>query len=187
MRKFLWSLILINLIYAGCKTGKQVSETISAGGSGDESTAQINYMDPTTWLLGYIDPVQFTRFPHSEWYTKGYDTYQPDQEVIRKLKMINKDPLSIKIVLGTWCPDSRREVPRFMKIIDLWDFNSENITFIGVDNAKVAPIAGYEELGIERVPTFIFLENKVEKGRIIENPVASLEQDMLSILERNEK
>jgi thiol-disulfide isomerase/thioredoxin len=187
MRKWLWSFILVSLIYTGCRTGKNVNERISASRSEDEYSAPINYMEQTTWLLGYIDPLLFTRFPHAEWYKKGYDAYQPEQEVITKLEMINKDPISIEIVMGTWCPDSRREVPRFMKILDLWNFNSENVTLIGVDNAKVAPIGGYEELEIERVPTFIILENKVEIGRIIENPVASLEQDMLGILERNEK
>jgi hypothetical protein len=37
------------------------------------------------------------------------------------------------------------------------------------------------------VPTFIVLQNKIEAGRIIENPVTSLEQDMLNILTGNEK
>jgi hypothetical protein len=43
-------------------------------------------------------------------------------------------------------------------------------------------VGGYDTLNIERVPTFIFLKNKVEAGRIIETPVTSLEQDMLNIL-----
>ncbi len=111
----------------------------------------------------------------------------PDQEAIGKIMEVNKEDLSIQIVLGTWCPDSRREVPRFMKIIDLIDFPSAKITFIGVDNSKQAPVGEYDKLEIERVPTFIFLRNKVEAGRIIENPVTSLEQDMLDILTRNEK
>ena len=89
--------------------------------------------------------------------------------------------------MGTWCPDSRREVPRFMKILDLWKFPGEKVTFIGVDNAKLAPVGGYDKLEIERVPTFIIFRNKVETGRIIENPVTSLEQDMLNILTGNEK
>ena len=144
-------------------------------------------MEPSTWFLGYINPARFSQPPHSEWYLKGFEAYQPVQEVIGKLALRDKENLSIKIVMGTWCPDSRREVPRFMKILDLWGFPEEKVTIIGVDNTKIAPIGDYEKLGIERVPTFIILENKVEKGRIIENPVTSLEQDMLNILTRNEK
>jgi hypothetical protein len=74
-----------------------------------------------------------------------------------------------------------------MKIMDLWQFPAGNIVFVGVDNSKIAPVGGYDTLQIERVPTFIIMRNKVETGRIIENPVTSLEQDMLNILTRNEK
>jgi thiol-disulfide isomerase/thioredoxin len=175
------------MILSGCATGKHLNKNTSSHLPDKKEAVSIDYMDQSTWLLGYINVSQFKRFPHSEWYIRGYEAYKPDQEVLAKLKMIDQDPVSIQIVMGTWCPDSRREVPRFMKILTLWEFNIEKVTFIGVDNTKNAPVVGYEELGIERVPTFIILENKVEKGRIIENPVTSLEQDMLGILTRNEK
>ena len=88
--------------------------------------------------------------------------------------------------MGTWCPDSRREVPRFMRILDMCKFPLDKVTFIGVDNTKLSPIGDYDKLNIERVPTFIFLKNKIEVGRIIENPKTSLEQDMINILTGNE-
>jgi len=175
------------MIFTGCRTGKPATDNRSSDEKAISKSASLKYMEQATWLLGYINPSQFSQPPHSEWYLKGYDEYQPNQEVAVKLTMINKENLSIKIVMGTWCPDSRREVPRFMKILDQWEFPPQKVTFIGVDNTKIAPIGGYDELGIERVPTFIFLENKVEAGRIIENPVTSLEQDMLNILTGNEK
>jgi hypothetical protein len=55
------------------------------------------------------------------------------------------------------------------------------------DRIKSSPVSGYEELNIERVPTFIFLKNNIELGRIIEYPLASLQQDMINILIRDEK
>ena len=112
----------------------------------------------------------------------GYDDYQPDAEAINSLNGSDREGLTIKIVLGTWCPDSRREVPRFMKVIDTWNFPTDMLTFIGVDNEKNSPIGGYGELNIQRVPTFIIYKNNIEAGRIIENPVTSLEQDMVNIL-----
>jgi hypothetical protein len=69
-----------------------------------------------------------------------------------------------------------------MKLAELWGFPTERIRFIGVDINKVAPLDEYSSLGIERVPTFIFFENNSEKGRIIEIPVSSLEQDSRDIL-----
>lgn len=187
MRKYIASVILFAMGFFGCRTSKPASDVRSAGKETTEKPAVTNFSEQITWLLGYINPVQFTNPPHSEWFVAGHDAYVPDQEAIGKIMEVNKEDLSIQIVMGTWCPDSRREVPRFMKIIDLIDFPSSKITFIGVDNSKQAPVGEYDKLEIERVPTFIFLRNKVEAGRIIENPVTSLEQDMLDILTRNEK
>jgi hypothetical protein len=187
MKRYMTAVIFFTILLTGCMTNKPVAESKPVGGQTTDNPASINYMEPSTWLLGFINPVQFSQPPHSEWYLKGFDTYQPVQEVTGKLAQTDNENLTIKIVMGTWCPDSRREVPRFMKILDLCGFPADKVTIIGVDNTKNAPIGDYEKLGIERVPTFIFLENKVESGRIIENPVTSLEQDMLNILTRNEK
>jgi thiol-disulfide isomerase/thioredoxin len=186
MKKLLSVVILFAVVFTGCRTSKNATEQKTSGQQVIEKPVT-DYMEPSTWLLGYINLLQFSNPPHSEWFLKGFDTYQPVQEVIGKLTQLNKDELSIKIVMGTWCPDSRREVPRFMKILNLWQFPSEKVVLIGVDNTKQAPVGGYDTLGIERVPTFIILKNKIETGRIIENPVTSLEQDMLNILTRSEK
>jgi len=155
-------------------------------GKPDEEEEAANHVwdfrDATTWLLGDFLPARFFNPPHSSWYVSGYRDYHPDQAFMKELQEVDISDLTITIVLGTWCPDSRREVPRFMKIIDLWGFPQEKIRFIGVDIDKIAPLQDYKELGIERVPTFIFYENNIEKGRIIEVPLTSLEQDTGNIL-----
>jgi len=153
---------------------------------GDEAAGHIwDFRDATTWLLGEVSPGMLNNPPHSEWYHKGYADYQPDQEVMAELMEIEKDELTITIVIGTWCPDSRREVPRFVKMADLWGFPQERIKYIGVDINKVAPLEDYFQLAIERVPTFIFYKKNIEKGRIIEVPETSLEQDTRNILKGN--
>ncbi len=183
-RLFLISIGLLLSIGHGCRPTREASDrqlipepTVTAGYS-------TNFMEQTTWLLGYFNRDRMTMPPHSEWYTLGYDRYQPDSGLINRLKNTDKGDLTIKIVLGTWCPDSRREVPRFLKIIDLMDFPVDKITFIGVDNEKAAPVGEYDKLNIQRVPTFIFYKNNIEAGRIIEVPLTSLEQDMINILDK---
>lgn len=141
-----------------------------------------DFRDATTWLLGDLTLAMLNNEPHSVWFTEGYTGYQPDQEIMGELVGLDRDDLTITIVLGTWCPDSRREVPRFIKMIDLWGFPREKIRLIGVDINKVAPLGDFPALAIERVPTFIFYKNNIEKGRIIEVPVTSLEQDTRDIL-----
>ena len=182
--------MLIALALSGCRSSKTATtETAPAPPSQPAVTDEMkdhvwDFRDASTWLLGDINPARFREQPYSSWYLEGYDGYMPDQKIIDELKQTDISDYSITIVLGTWCPDSRREVPRFMKIVDLWGFPEEKIRFIGVDINKVAPLADYPVLGIERVPTFIFFKNNSEVGRIIEVPVTSLEQDTRDILIR---
>jgi thiol-disulfide isomerase/thioredoxin len=189
---FIIFLILIGL--SSCIATKYVSSTkpeivpvpIVTSPPAAEAPA-VNFSDQATWVLGYFKLFQIAQPPHSTWYLKGYDEYHFNTDAVNKLTEIKKDDLTIKIIMGTWCPDSRREVPRFIRILDACKFPLTKVQFIGVDNVKQSPIAEYSSLGIQRVPTFIFYKNNIEAGRIIENPVTSLEQDMVNILTRNEK
>jgi thiol-disulfide isomerase/thioredoxin len=192
MKRIFYLLVLLPLCFGGCKTIKPAAMakteiTQNSVTNSDNAPVAVNFSDQITWLLGYFNLSQLSREPYSVWYVKGFDEYMPGSEALNKLLDIDNTGLSIKIVLGTWCPDSRREVPRFMKVLDIWQFPVEKLTFIGVDNGKLSPVGEYNQLDIQRVPTFIIYKNNIEAGRIIENPVASLEQDMVNILTRNEK
>jgi thiol-disulfide isomerase/thioredoxin len=186
MKRILLIIIPILALTIGCKVKKPVTEIQPVITQTEQDKPEINFSEQTTWLLGYFSRDMLVRPPHSEWFLKGYDGYKANDEAVNKLTAISKENHTIKIVMGTWCPDSRREVPRFMRILDLWKFPAEKVTFIGVDNAKLSPVGEYINLDIQRVPTFIFYKNNIEVGRIIENPVTSLEQDMINILTRNE-
>ena len=187
------TLTLISLIFclAGCKATRPAAEaavaTSDPAAAPEAATRQFDYYEQSTWLLGFFEPVRMKREPHASWYLKEYDTYMPESDALNQLSDISKEDLSIKIVMGTWCPDSRREVPRFMRILDVWQFPAEKVTFIGVDVNKVSPIGDYDKLNIERVPTFIIYKNNIEVGRIIEVPKTSLEQDIVNILTGNKK
>jgi thiol-disulfide isomerase/thioredoxin len=178
------SIILISLVmllgFSACSPKKAATTTTPA--VEETKPATVNFSEQSTWLLGYFNRSQMSGEPHSAWFLKGYDAYQPSQDAVNKLTELGKSDITIKIVLGTWCPDSRREVPRFMRILDIWTFPAEKVTFIGVDNFKNGPVGEFQSLKIERVPTFIIYKNNIEAGRIIENPVTSLEQDMVNIL-----
>jgi len=191
MKQIPFMLISLLICFSGCKTTKPAAEirpevTRSAVPVNEAVTPVVNFSDQTTWLLGYFSITQLKSEPYSTWYIKGFDDYQLNTDALNKLLEINKDGLTIKIIMGTWCPDSRREVPRFMRILDVWKFPVSLVTFIGVDNAKLSPVGEFDKLDIQRVPTFIIYKNNVEAGRIIENPTTSLEQDMVNILTRNE-
>ncbi len=184
MRNFAIFLFILLILSEGCRISRTVADKQQSPGPAQASSdpAQFNYHDQTTWLLGYFDPARLRQAPHGEWFFKGFDEYMPASNALNSLMDISQEGMTIKIVMGTWCPDSRREVPRFMRILDLWKFPADKITFVGVDEDKIAPVGDYASLNIERVPTFIFYKNNSEAGRIIEVPKASLEQDMVNIL-----
>lgn len=119
----------------------------------------------------------------SWWFEAEYDYYTPEDSV---MKLINLDSIKIVCVMGTWCSDSRREVPRFFKILDNLKFNEKNLFLYCVDRKKQAEGFDIDQFVIERVPTFIFYKNDSEIGRIIETPEETLERDILKILIQEE-
>jgi thiol-disulfide isomerase/thioredoxin len=187
MKNIYFLFFILIIFFSGCKSAKPLAKTKTEANPkpaivADVTPAEINFHDQTLWILGYFNPELLTHYPYSTWYLKGFDDYQVKTEALNKLLDINYDDLSIKIVMGIWCPDSRREVPRFMRVLDAWKFPAGKVTFIGVDDAKQSPVGEYVKLDIQRVPTFIVYKNNIEAGRIIENPLTSLEQDMVNIL-----
>ncbi|WP_158795743.1 thioredoxin family protein [Pedobacter sp. L105] len=114
-------------------------------------------------------------------YDIEYPGYQPDQKAISHLKTLIKNK-KITIVLGTWCGDSKLQLPRFYKVMDEAGAQDGQVTLICVDESKKAENGLIDHLNIDRIPVFIFTENDMEIGRITESPLSSLENDMVEIL-----
>ncbi len=139
-------------------------------------------------LLGKINREGLTANSFNDWYNKNYDDYFTNDKVIEVLKdSINQ--YTIKVFLGTWCGDSRREVPRFYNILDAANFPESQLEVIAVDRTedayKQSPNAEERGLNIHRVPTFIFYKEGKEVNRIVEFPKETLERDMLKIVTEN--
>jgi len=132
-------------------------------------------------LIGLSNRQGLQQDPFSGWFNKEYGAYVLNQEAVQGIKNYSKN-LSIKLFMGTWCKDSRREVPRIYRILDEIDLVGPRLTLINLDRKKSSP--GKEEVGlnVHHVPTVILYKNGNEIGRIIEYPVQSLEEDMVAIL-----
>ena len=137
-------------------------------------------------LYGISTQDSLTVEPFGKWFNTNYDSYHPNAATIGTLKKQSVEAISIKVFFGTWCGDSKREVPRFLKLLSVISFPEKKVHLIGVGNGDslVKQSPGHEEagLGIFRVPTFIIYKNGVEINRINEFPVFSLEKDFLAIL-----
>ena len=133
------------------------------------------------YLIGICNREAFSDSNFAWWFNSNYDQYQVDSsEVIELKKEINN--YDITIVMGTWCSDSRREVPRFYKILDAIDYPSYKLTLINVDRKMKSIATEVDEMNIEYVPTIIIYRNEKEIGRIIETPEDILEKDLLLII-----
>ena len=90
-------------------------------------------------------------------------------------EIIDLDGISIKILFGTWCHDSQREIPRFLRLLEDINMKPEMISLIGLDYNKNEPLNRGEILEVRRTPTIIFYKNDIEIGRIEEAPKLALE------------
>jgi len=117
-------------------------------------------------------------------YDPIYAAYNPDAATLIELKKLLKKE-KIKIVFGTWCGDSKANVPNFFKVLDALHFKEKNVDIIAVDGTKKAENGIIDGLNIQRVPTFIIYDKKgIELGRIVEGPKTTLEGDLLAILKK---
>jgi len=152
--------------------------------------AQTNYEEiemPNgyTFLLGEVTVSNFKAVPYRDWYSSNHKNYTVDESLVKLFKKkLNRH--EILLFLGTWCGDSKREVPRMLKILEAANFPKEQLKIFALDRRKDNYKKGLngEEKGwnIKRVPTLILLKDDEEVNRIVERPIDSFEEDLLSIL-----
>jgi len=140
-------------------------------------------------LLGKIDKAGLTQSTYAPWFNKEHEGYKTDTEFIKSIKS-ELAKHKITLFMATWCGDSRREVPRFYKILEAADYPMDQLTVVAVDHEKdqYKKSPGGEEKGLNiiKVPTFIFYKNGKAVNRIVESPVESLEKDMKQIISGGE-
>ena len=132
-------------------------------------------------LLGEIDLEALQKEPYKEWFKNNHNSYQPNTTLLEQFSEQLKEH-DIQLFLGTWCSDSQREVPNFIKILEATDFPINNLEMVAMDRDKDNPAEEKKAWNIDYVPTFIFVKDGKEVNRIVEMPLESLEKDMLKIL-----
>lgn len=120
---------------------------------------------------------------YGAYFNSQYELYVPAKKYTDKLKE-KLNLVDIVVVFGTWCSDSKIQVPRFFKVLDASGNKDKNVTIIAVNRQKNALTMNTEYLDIKRVPTFIVFQDGKELGRIVETPKKSLEKDLLKIVNK---
>lgn len=109
------------------------------------------------------------------------DNYLPDDEAMAALKQW-RTPTEILVFFGSWCKDTRRELPRFLAVLHRADNQAFRVRYLGLDRTKndsAGVAVGYH---ITNVPTFVFLRDDEELGRIVEQPTSTIEEEWVDIL-----
>ncbi|MEJ6765272.1 MAG: thioredoxin family protein [Flavobacteriaceae bacterium] len=77
-----------------------------------------------TDIIGVFERKELSNNPHAEWFNQNYSDYNLDKETLDKLKPLFED-IEITVFMGTWCSDSRKEIPVFFKLIDKLRINEK--------------------------------------------------------------
>jgi thiol-disulfide isomerase/thioredoxin len=107
---------------------------------------------------------------------------KPDHDILERIKA-KIEEMNIKIFCADWCPDCRVQLPRFLSVILALEDVDIDLEIIEVDRDKVDGQGMAEKFDVLAIPTFIFMRDGEEIGRIIERPKESMETDILEIIE----
>jgi len=107
---------------------------------------------------------------------------KPDAETARTLATVEPGA-EVTVFLGTWCGDSRREVPRLWKALaEAGGDVPFEVHYVGVDRAKKEPAAALAAEDVRYLPTFIVHRDGRETGRIVETSPHGIERDLADLL-----
>lgn len=169
MKYFITLLLTLNLSFA-------TSQTLNT---------EVTDNKGKTKLLGKIDKKGLQKDNYKTWFNKNYDDYIVNKKFVKSYKDSLKN-YTIKVFLGTWCGDSKKEMPRFYKVLETANFSMDNLEVYALDNTKEAykkgPNGEEKGMNIHRVPTFVFYKNGKEVNRIVEHPIETLERDIEKIV-----
>lgn len=160
--------------------------TLASGTTMVMSQGQSPAEEPPPKLLGQVTTQQLGEEPFSEWYQQSYVEYQPNPEILERLRQVDTEGLEIAAFFGTWCGDSRREIPRLTKTLDMMGFPAGRVTLVAVDNdeaaVKQSPDGEHEGVEIYRVPVIVISREGRELARFVEHAALSMERDLLAML-----
>ena len=110
-------------------------------------------------------------------------SYNPKPEIVDQLRSLGVE-VRIEIYLGTWCSDSKAHLSAFFKVLELVENPLIQVSYVGVPEEKSSRAPYYQGKNIEKLPTFLIYMDGREKGRIVETPTLSVEQDLLEIIRK---
>ena len=143
----------------------------------------------TPFLLGKIDKNGLEAQNYKSWFTPNYNDYETNSELINTISSELKN-YDITLFMGTWCGDSKQEVPKLYKVLEACNYPMKQLTVVALSRKatmyKQSPQHEEASLNIHRVPTIIFYKEGKEVNRIVEHPIKTFEEDIKNIITTND-
>lgn len=177
-------LIVFAAFCMSCGNSVKNNPTEDAEGT-TEKTVETNELEEQM-IIGKFDKNDLEKEPYTEWYSSNYESFEPEAESFQIIDEHIND-YEIKIFMGTWCSDSKREVPKMIKILEKTDYDFDQLEMIAVDRNKTTPAQLEKQYDVSYVPTIIFLKDGKEVNRFVEYSVAeNMEEDIAKIVSGQE-
>lgn len=72
----------------------------------------------------------------AEWKSYTDTTYKPDAASLKSLTSLITPEISFRLIAGTWCDDSREEMPRLFPLLTVIGVNTDTVELWGVSRSK---------------------------------------------------
>lgn len=132
-------------------------------------------------VTGWVKKSMFLTDPGHAAFRARYDTVRVDENLTGMIHSLSEG-VEVLVFYGQWCGDSKVQVPLFLRIAEKAEIPDGRIRYYALDRSKSSPDGLEKRYAIERVPTFIFLRDGKEIGRVVESPRTTLEGDIVAIL-----
>ena len=112
--------------------------------------------------------------------------YTPDSAAVEYMATLDES-LEVIVFLGSWCPESKKYIPRLMKALEVSSSEHINVKYVGVDAQKKSPKEFLKKHQIKYIPSVVVLKGDIEVGRLAKKPQEPIELEFVEILKRVKK
>ena len=113
------------------------------------------------------------------------DAARPDAAVVESLAKIDR-PHTVRIYLGTWCGDSRANVPPVLAALEAAANPNLQVELTAIQRGFTEPMSIVRDAHLTNVPTIVVEDASGEVGRLVETPAGdSMAADLAALLTRD--
>jgi hypothetical protein len=135
---------------------------------------------PDRELIGVVSLEEIFR-ACPDWRT-ATASYRPNSKAVSNLRKKSASGIFVEIFFGVWCPDSKYRISEYAAVLEAAGNPLIRNIFIGLPRNRESRASYTEGRDIRKIPTFVVSRDGHEKGRIIEIPIKTVEEDLVEIL-----